>query len=531
VRATDAAGNTDASPASVSFTVDLTAPQTTITQAPAAVINTTSTSVSFTSSASGSTFACSLDGAAYAACTSPRQLTSLAQGAHTFRVRATDPAGNTDSTPAEVAFVVDSVAPQTMITQAPAAVINTISTSVSFASSEAGSTFECRLDGASFAPCVSPVQLTGLSEGAHTFEVRATDAAGNTDASPASVSFTVDLTAPQTTITQAPAAVINTTSTAVSFTASEAGSTFECRLDDAAAFAPCAPPVELIGLSDGAHTFRVRATDPAGNTDPTPAEVIFTVDTSVQDTTPPETEITGAPASLINTNSTTVSFTGNEAGSTFECRLGAAAFTACASPHELTNLGDGAHTFQVRATDPAGNTDPTPAQAAFTVDLPSPDPPADPVLPAPAPAPAPAPPASAIGGVLAPAGAAPDTRRPVITVARVVPKRFRTRTRVRVRAIARADEPGVIRVQIQRLVPGRRSAGRCRPAATTGRRCTLIVRVRALGARTSTGAASLRIAGPGVRRLAPGRYRARVTATDAAGNRSAVRTVAFRVTR
>jgi hypothetical protein len=153
------------------------------------------------------------------------------------------------------------------------------------------------------------------------------------------------------------------------------------------------------------------------------------------------------------------------------------------------------------------------------------------VLPAPAPAPAPAPPASAIGGVLAPAGAAPDTRRPVITVARVVPKRFRTRTRVRVRAIARADEPGVIRVQIQRLVPGRRSAGRCRPAATTGRRCTLIVRVRALGARTSTGAASLRIAGPGVRRLAPGRYRARVTATDAAGNRSAVRTVAFRVTR
>jgi hypothetical protein len=32
-----------------------------------------------------------------------------------------------------------------------------------------------------------------------------------------------------------------------------------------------------VGLSNGSHTFRVRATDPAGNTDPTPAERTWTV--------------------------------------------------------------------------------------------------------------------------------------------------------------------------------------------------------------------------------------------------------------
>lgn len=63
----------------------------------------------------------------------------------------------------------------------------------------------------------------------------------------------------------------------------------------------------------------------------------------------------------------TFPFIATIAGSTFECRLDAGAWQACASPHELTGLADGAHSFRVRATSPARLTDATPATRRFTV--------------------------------------------------------------------------------------------------------------------------------------------------------------------
>jgi acid phosphatase type 7 len=66
--------------------------------------------------------------------------------------------------------------------------------SFSFSSSEDTSTFSCQLDGSGFSPCVSPKDLTGLSNGSHTFEVKATDAAGNTDATPATRTWTLNAT-------------------------------------------------------------------------------------------------------------------------------------------------------------------------------------------------------------------------------------------------------------------------------------------------------------------------------------------------
>jgi hypothetical protein len=104
VRATDALGNVDATPASTTWTVaDTTPPETTITTAPSGK----TPSVSFAAS-EASTFECSLDGAAWAACTSPASLT-VADGTHTFRVRAIDAAGNVDPTPAGATWTVTSV--------------------------------------------------------------------------------------------------------------------------------------------------------------------------------------------------------------------------------------------------------------------------------------------------------------------------------------------------------------------------------------------------------------------------------------
>ena len=269
--------------------IDNTPPNTTITSAPAAATNSTSASFSFTAT-EASSFECSLDGAAFAACTSPRSYTALAAGSHTFQVRATDTIGNTDPTPANHAWTVDLTAPDTTITSAPANPSNVTAPSFSFSSTEAGSTFQCSLDGAAFAGCTSPRSYTGLTAGSHTFQVRATDPAGNTDATPASHTWTIDLTAPDTTITSAPPAVSNSTSASFSFTSTEAGSTFQCSLDGAA-FAACTSPRSYTALAAGSHTFQVRATDPAGNTDATPASHTWTVDLAAPDTT-----ITAGPA-------------------------------------------------------------------------------------------------------------------------------------------------------------------------------------------------------------------------------------------
>ena len=57
---------------------------------------------------------------------------------------------------------------------------------VGFSSTEAGATFQCRLDLGDFASCSSPFQRR-LAPGRHSFEVRAVDAAGNVDPTPARV--------------------------------------------------------------------------------------------------------------------------------------------------------------------------------------------------------------------------------------------------------------------------------------------------------------------------------------------------------
>jgi large repetitive protein len=84
-------------------------------------------------------------------------------------------------------------------------------------------------------------------------------------------------------------------------------------------------------------------------------------------TTPPETLIIAGPPSTTSSTSAQFRFTANEVGSTFECDLDGSGFVSCTSPKDYTGLSEGQHTFQVRATDPTGNTDPTPATFTWNV--------------------------------------------------------------------------------------------------------------------------------------------------------------------
>jgi hypothetical protein len=178
---------------------DTTPPETTIDSNPAALTNSTSASFDFSSNESGSTFQCKLDGGAFESCSSPKTVPNegvLAEGTHTFSVKATDGADNTDATPATYTWTVDTTPPETTITDGPAEGSTTTlaSASFSFSSSEANSTFSCQLDAGGFSACTSPKTYNSLANGSHTFDVKATDAARNTDATPARLTWTVNAT-------------------------------------------------------------------------------------------------------------------------------------------------------------------------------------------------------------------------------------------------------------------------------------------------------------------------------------------------
>ena len=280
----------------VQVTFDRTPPDTVITSAPPALTNAAASTFTFSSEPNAS-FECSLDGAAFTACTSPSTLT-VAEGPHTFAVRARDAAGNVDPSPAQHSWSVDRTAPEIDLTQKPNALTNATTATFAF-TSKPGATFECRLDAAAFAPCTSPVTLAGLGEGDHTFAVRATDKAGNVSATPATYSWQVDLTAPVTTLGVTPANPTEATSATLTFS-SEAGATFECQLDSAPTFTPCSSPVTFDGLALGSHTFRVRATDAAGNVESTPPSYTWSivppvVDAGVDASTPVDAGADAAP--------------------------------------------------------------------------------------------------------------------------------------------------------------------------------------------------------------------------------------------
>jgi hypothetical protein len=250
--------------------VDGTAPETTIASGPPPVTNQTTAGFAF-SSEPGSTFQCRLDNQPVESCTSPKTYVGLTPGPHSVLVQATDPAGNAELNPANHVWTIDLTPPTVAITGKPSEQTTRNAATFSFVASE-GQT-RCNVDSGPAAACGSPITYTSLADGRHTFVVSTTDAAGNTAQD--SYVWSVDTTAPETTLGSRPRSRTTRSSATFTFTADEAAA-FECRLD-AAAFAPCASPKRYSRLRRSRHTFRVRAIDPAGNVDPAPVVYRWTI--------------------------------------------------------------------------------------------------------------------------------------------------------------------------------------------------------------------------------------------------------------
>jgi hypothetical protein len=302
---------------------DTTPPDTSISSGPASNTTSTSASFAFTSNESGSSFECKLDSGSYSACTSPKAYAGLGVGSHQFSVRAKDAAENVDATPASQSWTVaasqppvDTTPPNTSISSSPASSTTDTGASIAFTSNESGSSFECKLDSGSWNGCTSPATYSSLALGSHQFSVRAKDAAGNVDATPATATWTIeapapppDTTPPDTSISSGPASNTTSTSASFAFTSTESGSSFECKLDSGS-YSACTSPKAYAGLGVGSHQFSVRAKDAAGNVDATPASQSWTVEA---EPTQPPSECTSTVSSVSAAQSAVSSAT---AGST-----------------------------------------------------------------------------------------------------------------------------------------------------------------------------------------------------------------------
>jgi hypothetical protein len=268
-------------------------------------------------------------------------------------------------------FTVDGTPPQTTIDSSPSNPSNDQNPSFSFSSSESNSTFQCQIDGGSFSTCTSPKSFTGLSLASHTFNVKATDQYGNTDASPASYAWTISNNVPTVSIT-APAnnTKYNATSSPVTITAdaASAGGVSDVKFqvdgvdlndDTTAPYASTA--WDPTAATDGNHTITAIATDATSSNTAT-TSVTVSVDNTV-----PSTTINSGPSGTVQNPNATFTFSSDDNSATFECQLDGGSYTACTSPKNLTNLSLASHTFNVRAKDANGNVDATPATQTWTV--------------------------------------------------------------------------------------------------------------------------------------------------------------------
>ncbi|MHB8511686.1 MAG: hypothetical protein ACYDCC_05850 [Actinomycetota bacterium] len=256
--------------------------------------------------------------------------------------------------------------PTTALNQMPASITNATSATFAFSSST-GSSFQCAIDGAAYSACSSPFTSGVEPEGSHTFYVRAEDALGHLDPTPAQWTWRIDTTPPTVSITSTPPNPANATPAVFSFTGTDDVSTtlrYQCSIDSGA-FVGCEPGSTLPQLQTGTHSFSVRSVDQAGNVSSAASYSWFA------DTQAPHTQITSPNPKIVTQPSVSVSFSATDDVTqypTFQCTLNGRALGPCTSPFTISTTSEGVYVFNVAGVDAAGNVDPTPAVQQWIVD-------------------------------------------------------------------------------------------------------------------------------------------------------------------
>jgi hypothetical protein len=168
-------------------------PSVAITQSPLPLSRNRRPTIQFTANRPVS-FSCAVDGGAALPCSSPYTLpTALSDGTHGVAVTGVDRGGR--SATSNVAhFTVDTRPPSTVIAEHPPKLVRSrhrkVREGFRFRSDEAGVTFVCKVDRDLPRFC-RPRISRRFEAGRHTISVRAEDAAGNVDHSPAVFHFRV----------------------------------------------------------------------------------------------------------------------------------------------------------------------------------------------------------------------------------------------------------------------------------------------------------------------------------------------------
>jgi hypothetical protein len=220
-------------------------------------------------------------------------------GNYVFTVQVIDVAGNVRDV--SRTFSIDATPPDTTIASGPddGSSQESGTATFGFTSDDSGASFGCRVYAAGttpppFAACSDPSSdtISGLGIGTYRFDVRAVDAAGNVDATPATRTFSVvapstepttpttpttplvptlpaPATAPDTLIDSHPKTAVKNKRASFHFSSTDPAAAFECSLDGAA-FSACSTPF-TVKVKPGKHVFAVRAVGANALTDQTPA--------------------------------------------------------------------------------------------------------------------------------------------------------------------------------------------------------------------------------------------------------------------